>query len=100
MEMKLLARLTLGPPDDASAQPGELFESLKVALVCDHEDLRAAIQSLENQQLIVSCTEEDEDERFFITTQRLGRVDRWLRHAILLFGTWPPDHAAADDATG
>jgi hypothetical protein len=40
LEMQVLAHLTLGPADAAQVHPGELFESLAVALACDHGDLR------------------------------------------------------------
>lgn len=98
LEMQLLARLTLGPTDGALAKPGELFESLTVALACDPDDLRGAIHALGERRLIVCTAEQDGDERISITAAGVRSVDGWLRHAVPLFGQWPPDHAAADDA--
>jgi Clp amino terminal domain, pathogenicity island component len=98
LEMQLLARLTLGPKDGALAEPGERFESLTVALACDADDLREAIHALEDRRLIVCSAEQDGDERVSITAAGISSVRAWLRHAIPLFGQWPPAHAAADDA--
>jgi hypothetical protein len=49
----------------------------------------------------VSCyAEEDADQRISITTAGMGAVESWLDQAAPLFGRWPPEDLAADDATG
>jgi Clp amino terminal domain, pathogenicity island component len=98
LEMQLLARLTLGPADDPLAEAGELFESLTVALACDRDDLRDVIHVLGERRLILSVPEQDDDERISITADGVSVVHQWLPRVIPLFGQWPPDHAAVDDA--
>jgi hypothetical protein len=98
LEMQLLARLALGPPDGTLAEPGELFESLTVALACDRDDLRDAVDVLGDRRLIVCSDEQDGDERLSITAAGVSQVHHWLREVVPLFGRWPPDHAGADDA--
>jgi hypothetical protein len=99
LQMQLLARLTLGPPDDPPAEAGELFESLTFALACDRDDLRDVIHVLGERRLIRSSTEQDDDERISITADGVSMVHQWLQHVVPLFGQWPPDNAAVDDAT-
>ena len=99
LEMQVLARLTLGAADAPLAEPGELFESVAAGLACDQDDLRDAIRTLTEHQL-VSCEEEqDGDQRISITTAGLSAVQRWLAQTAPLFGRWPPDFTDADDAT-
>jgi hypothetical protein len=98
LEMQLLACLALGPPDGPLAEPGELVESLTLALACDHDDLCDAVQALGDQGLILAATEPDDDMRISITAAGATRVDDWLRRTASLFGSWPPDHADVDDA--
>ncbi len=100
LQTQLLLHLVLGPPDGAGTDPGELFESLVGALACDRDDLRDAVHALRDQQLLVCRSEQDDDERISITTAGASRIQRWLRATIPLFGRWPPDNPAADDATG
>jgi len=99
LEMELLAQLALRPPVAPLTEPGELFESLAVALACDRDDLRDAVRVLADQQL-VSRQVEDGEQRISITTVGLTAVRRWLEQIAPLFGRWPPDHPAVDDATG
>jgi hypothetical protein len=98
LEMQLLACLALGPPDGPPAEPGELVESLTLALACDHDDLCDAVQALGDQGLILAATEPDDDMRISITAAGATRVDDWLRRAASLFGGWPPGHPDVDDA--
>ena len=98
LQMQLLVRLTLAPPDGTLAEPGELFESLTVALACDRDDLRDAVDVLGDRRLIVCSDEQDGDERLSITAAGVSQVHHWLRQVVPLFGRWPPDHAGADDA--
>ena len=100
LEMQVLARLTLGPPDAVPAEPGELFESLAAALACDRDDLNDAIRTLTEEQLVNCSEEQDGDQHISITTAGSSAVKRWLAHAASVFGRWPPDEPAADDATG
>ncbi|HUA49218.1 MAG TPA: Clp protease N-terminal domain-containing protein [Solirubrobacteraceae bacterium] len=99
LEMQLLARLTLGSPDLVPADPGELFESIVVTLACDRDDLRDAVRVLAEQQL-VHRQEKGGELRISVTIAGCAAVRRWLEQAAPLFGTWPPDHPAADDAIG
>jgi hypothetical protein len=100
LAMQVLARLTLGPPDAALAEPGELFESLAGALACDDNDLHDALRILTEQRLVNCSEEQDGDQRISITTAGLSAVERWLAQMAPLFGRWPRDELAADDATG
>ena len=100
LEMQVLARLTLGPPEAVPAQPGELFESLRVTLACDHDDLHDAVRILTDQRLVNCYAEQDADQRISITTAGMGAVESWLNQSAPLFGRWPPEDLAADDATG
>jgi hypothetical protein len=97
LEMQLLTRLTLGPPDGTLAERGELFDSLTVALACDRDDLRDAVHVLGDRRLIVCTDEQDGDERLSVTAAGVSQVHQWLRQVVPLFGRWPPDHAGADD---
>ncbi len=76
--MQLLLRLALGPPDGTPTESGELFESLVVALACDRDDLRDALDVLTDQQLLVCRPEQDDDERISITPSGAGQVHQWL----------------------
>jgi hypothetical protein len=49
--------------------------------------------------LIVTSVEQDDDQRVSITPAGVGQVDDWLARCAPVFGRWPPDFAAADDAT-
>jgi Clp amino terminal domain, pathogenicity island component len=98
LEMQLLARLMLGPPEGPLANADELGESLTVALACDRDDLRHVIHVLTERGLILSAAEQDDDQRISITADGVSLVHRWLQHVAPIFGQWPPDHAAADDA--
>jgi len=100
LQMQLLLCLALRSPDGATTESGELFESLVVALACDRDDLRDALHVLSAQRLLVCSPEQEDDERISITTSGAGQVHQWLGHAITLFGQWPPEEAAADDAIG
>jgi hypothetical protein len=98
LEMQLLVRLMLGPPDDPPAQAGELFASLTVALACDRDDLRHAVYGLTQRGLILSAVQDHDDELISITGDGLNLVHRWLRNVAPLFAQWPPDDASVDDA--
>jgi hypothetical protein len=100
LEMQVLAHLTLGAADAAQVQPGEQFESLAVALACDHGDLHDAVRILADRRLVHCEDEQDGDERVSITTTGARAVHAWLHQTAPLFVRWPPDHPAADDATG
>ncbi len=100
LEMQVLARLTLGPPDGALAELGELFDSLAAGLACDDDDLRDAVQILTEHELVSCQDEQDGDQRISITTAGFSAVQRWLAQIAPLFGRWPPDLPDADDATG
>ena len=100
LEMQVLARLTLGPPDAPLAEPGELFESVAAGLACDPDDLRDAVHTLTEHQLVSCQEEQDGDQRISITTAGFGAVERWLAQTAPLFGRWPPDLTDVDDATG
>ncbi len=99
LELQVLARLTLGPPDAPLAEPGELFESMAAGLACDRDDLRDAIHTLTEHQLVSCQEEQDDDQRISITTSGFSAVQRWLAQTAPLFGRWPPDLPDADDAT-
>ena len=98
LQMQLLARLTLAPTNGTLTEPGELLDSLTVALACDRDDLRDAVDVLADRRLIVCSDEQDDDERLSITAAGVSQVHQWLRQVVPLFGRWPPDHAGADDA--
>ena len=99
LEMQLLVHLAFGPPEGPLAERAELFESLTVALACARDDLRDAVHILGRQRLILSAAEQDDDdERISITSAGAAQVDDWLRRTVSLFGRWPPDQQAADDA--
>jgi hypothetical protein len=100
LEMQVLAHLTLGPSDGTLTGPGELLESLVAALACDRDDLRHAVLILTRRQLVHSEEEQGDDPRISITGAGLLAVQSWLEQAAPLFGRWPPDQPAADDATG
>jgi hypothetical protein len=100
LEMQVLAHLALGPPDTTLTFPGELLESLATALACDHDDLRHAVLILTQRQLVNCEDEQEDDQRITITTAGLIAVQSWLERTTPLFGRWPPDQPAADDATG
>ena len=100
LAMQVLAHLVLGPADAAQAQPGELFESLAVALACDHGDLHDAVLVLADRRLVHCEDDQDGEGRVSITTTGVRAVHAWLHQAAPLFDRWPPDHPAADDATG
>ncbi|MFZ0973417.1 MAG: Clp protease N-terminal domain-containing protein [Solirubrobacteraceae bacterium] len=100
LEMQVLARLTLGPPDAPLAEPGELLESVAAGLACDRDDLRDAVHTLAEHQFLSREEEQDGDQRISITTAGVSAVQRWLAHTAPLFGRWPPDLPDADDATG
>jgi hypothetical protein len=100
LEMQVLAHLLLGPADAAQVQQGEVFESLAVALACDHGDLHDALRILAHRRLVHCEDEQDGEGRVSITTTGVRAVHAWLQQAAPLFGNWPPDHPAADDATG
>ena len=100
LEMQVLAHLALVPPVATLTGPGELFESLVTALACDRDDLRDAVRTLTAHQLVRCQEEHDDDQRVAITTAGFTAVQRWLAQTAPLFGEWPPDHAAADDAIG
>lgn len=101
LEMQLLVFLALGLDAGAAsaADEGEAVESLPAALACDRQGLRAAIESLRRDQLVVRPAYSD-DDRVAITPAGLARVDRWLAAVVPLLGGWPPDHPGVDDATG
>jgi hypothetical protein len=100
LQIELLLRLALGPPDDPAAEAGELLESVLVALACDRDDFRDAVDVLDAQQLLIYRPEQDDDERIVLTAAGATWVRQWLRGAVTLFGQWPPDNVAADDAIG
>jgi hypothetical protein len=100
LQMQVLARLTVGPPDGALSDPGELFDSLAGALACDRDDLHEAVRILTEQWLVTCSEEQDGDYRVSITAAGLSAVERWLARTAPLFARWPPDEPAADDATG
>jgi Clp amino terminal domain, pathogenicity island component len=100
LEMQLLAQLALGPPDPTQAELGELFESLAVALACDRDDLRDAVRVLAGERLVDCQDEQDGDQRISITNAGLTAVHGWLERVVPLFGRWPPDSPAVDDAIG
>jgi hypothetical protein len=98
LEMQLLAHVAFGPLDGPHALSGELFESLTIALACDRDDLRDAIRTLGDQRLILAAAEQDDDVRISITGAGAARIDDRLRRTVTLFGRWPPDDPAVDDA--
>ena len=100
LEIQVLARLALGLPDVALAEPGELFESLVAALACDRDDLREAVHLLSDDQLVGCQDEQDGEQRISITTAGLNAVQLWLVQTAPIFGRWPPDRPDVDDATG
>jgi Clp amino terminal domain, pathogenicity island component len=100
LEMQVLAYLTLGLRDPTVAEPpGERLYSLLTALACDGDDLDRAIRALAERRLVTS---EDlgDDELISITIAGTIAVESWLDQIAPLFGGWPPEHPAADDATG
>jgi hypothetical protein len=99
-EMQVLALLTLGPRDATLSEPGDLFESLMVALACGRDDLRDAVRTLTERELVNCEEEQDGDQRISITAAGFSAVQSWLDQTAPLFGRWPPDDPAADDATG
>jgi Clp amino terminal domain, pathogenicity island component len=97
LEMQVLARLTLGPPDAPLAEPGELFESMAAGLASDRDDLRDAVHTLTEHQLVTCQEEQDGDQRISITAAGFSAVQRWLAQTAPLFGRWPPDLPDAGD---
>jgi hypothetical protein len=71
-----------------------------VALVCDRDDLRDAVRTLTERQLVNCQEEQDGEQRISITTAGFSAVQSWLDQTAPLLGRWPPDHPAVDDATG
>ena len=101
LEMQVLAYLTLALREPTVAEsPGKPFDSLVAALACDRHDLDRAVGALTERRL-VRCEEDFDDEQLIsITIAGTIAVERWLDQIAPLFGGWPPDHPAADDATG
>jgi hypothetical protein len=99
LELQVLAYLTLSRGDPTSAAPDEPIGSLVRALACDGDELHHAVRALQKRRLVTS---EDlgDDELISITIAGSIAVQSWLGQIAHLFGGWPPDHPAADDATG
>jgi DNA-binding MarR family transcriptional regulator len=99
LEMQVLAYLTLSRGDSTSAAPDEPIGSLVQALACDGDELDHAVRALAERRLV---TREDlgDDELISITIAGSITIQSWLDQIAPLFGQWPPDHPAADDATG
>jgi hypothetical protein len=97
LEMQVLVYLTLSPSDTTSIEPVDLVGALRSALACDDHDLERAIAALLERRLVV-----DPDDYGLISITIAGSiaVQSWLNQIAPLFGGWPPDHPAADDATG
>ena len=100
LEMQVLAHLALGSRDATLAAPGELLESLLVALACDRDALHHAVLTLTERQLVSAQEEQDGERRISITIAGSITVQSWIDRTASLFGRWPPDHPAADDAIG
>jgi hypothetical protein len=100
LEMQLLAHLALGPRDGTLAAPGELFDSLLVALACDRDALHHAVLTLAERRLVSGQDEQDGEQRISITIAGSIAVESWIDRVAPLFGRWPPDHPSADDAIG
>jgi Clp amino terminal domain, pathogenicity island component len=96
IDMQLLAYLVLGERAVATAEPGEVIESLAVALACDLEDIRVAVESLRREGLIAAPTNVDTED-IVITPEGRARVEQWLRRTAPLFGGWPPTVPGVDD---
>jgi hypothetical protein len=100
LEMQVLAYLSLSLRDPTVAEPpGERLNSLLTALACDGDELHHAVRALAERRLV---TRDDlgDDELISITIAGSITVQSWLDQIAPLFGGWPPDHPAADDATG
>ena len=100
LEMQVLAYMTLELPDTEPSVPGDLLATLIRALACDPGDLYQAVDNLSDHQLVNYEDGPDGDQRISITAAGVSAVERWLANSAPLFGAWPPDHPAADDATG
>ena len=98
LQMQLLVQLAIDPSEGPRTNDGELFESLTAALACERDDLRDAYRRLEDRGMVTSAREQDDDVRITITAAGAAGVDEWLRRTASLFGRWPPDDPAADDA--
>jgi hypothetical protein len=98
--MQVLAHLALGARDATLAAPGELFGSLLVALACDRDALHHSVLILIERQLVSSQEEHAGEPRISLTIAGAIAVESWIDQAAPLFGRWPPDHPAADDAIG
>jgi ATP-dependent Clp protease ATP-binding subunit ClpC len=85
LELQVLARLTLGPPDAALTEPGELFESLVGALAC-----RRLLRSADGLGMTQPPTTPLDDRRRGHQPPRLRR-----RHERLT----PPQHVTASNGT-
>jgi Clp amino terminal domain, pathogenicity island component len=96
IEMQLLVHLALAARPGAGGSSGEEIDSLSGALVCDRDDVRAAVGSLLRQGLAVGPAEENED-RLAIAPAGVARVEQWLRRSVVLFGGWPPTVPGVDD---
>jgi hypothetical protein len=99
LEMQVLAYLTLVPHEVTPTAPGDLFKSMVAALACDRDDLQRAVRALVERRL-VSREDLDDDWMISITIAGSIAVRSWLDQIAPLFGGWPPDHPAVDDATG
>jgi hypothetical protein len=97
--MQVLARLTVGAADGTPDEPGELLDSLVIALACDRDDLQHAVLTLAERRLVAREEEGDGDQRISITTAGLIAVQSWLDQTAPLLGGWPTGNPAADDAT-
>jgi Clp amino terminal domain, pathogenicity island component len=96
IEMELLVHLALLARTNSEGPPGDDVDALQLALACDRDDFKLAVQSLLREGLVVDPAGLDED-RLAITAAGAARVEEWLRRTVPLFGGWPPTIAGVDD---
>ncbi len=101
LEMQVLAYLALAlRHPTVAADAGELFDSLLTALACDRDDLERAVGALVERRLVRREEDFVDEPLISITIAGTIAVESWLDQTAPLFGGWPPDQPAADDATG
>ena len=101
LEMQVLAYLTLAlRHPTVAADAGELIDSLLTALACDGDDLDRAVGALVERRLVRREEDFVDEPLISITIAGTIAVESWLDQTAPLFGGWPPDQPAADDATG
>lgn len=87
---------------DATDSPADDLAGLAARLGLHPAELRHHQQGLVRAGLVLAPPPYEDGTVDPPTLTEAGRevVERWLGRVAPLFGAWPPDHPAADDATG